>query len=482
MPEANFAPHPENLEANYDIARLMAEAHRDFLEYGDPSLQNPTVPAFSSEMKDSWARARADDIQFRAHEGINWIFEDATYGPPDPADPDYAENFEMAMTMVRGVVNDPKILNRNQLRLINAGIKTGEKKPKAEPYEESISTEPEHAVSRVRSSMGSARRQHQEVPSDTSELQSQSAFEAMQPMPGAVRVWANRSGTVELRQASTGAHEDGIAYNETTGTVAVTDGMGGVGSKGPAKSNFGYALANAITELPRISLLQTEETVSEVIERTKQILSGMGISVEPYGRRGMSGSAGKFCELAAAVAAAQPVEGSEDEWDIVTFGDASAIIMDEHGIVEGHGEAFQLIEQNQFTVDSSREYELGDTYNVRARDDIQADEVVLASYIGIKKDDLTGFSSTGRNVHGRPLGAEFTRVKLQKGQWFALVSDAYVQKTYLSTLREDAGLSNEDWRRKHNDLRARTEQARVEGRSDSYTYGDDTTMALARRA
>lgn len=475
MPEANFAPHPENLESNRDIARLMAEAHRDFLEYGDPSLQNPNVPAFSPEMKHSWAQARADNIQFLVHDSIDWIFEDKTYGPPDPADPDYAENFKMAMTLVLGTLNDPRILNPNQLRLINAGIKTGEKKPKTTL---DTKTHQDEGISRVLISVG--RRSAPEAPADSAEVETLSPFEAMRPEPRAVKVWSSFDGRVELRQSSSPQHQDGIAYNPKTGVVAVADGMGSVGLDGDFKNNFGYALANAVAELSDITVLQDEAEISKVVERSKQILRDMGVSVEPFGQKGMSGTAGSRCEVAAALGVVQPIEGTVNEHHVVTFGDVGVVIMDEHGVVEGFGESFQMIKRGDYINSNSEEYPAIEPVHPRLSQSVKVKGTRLGSYIGIGKETLHGVVSYGRTQAGAPYEAEFRRVVLKEGQILVISSDAFVQNTAIGTLVKDAGMSGEKWRARQETMQYFTQQARGQGRSEVHTYGDDATLAIVR--
>jgi len=270
-------------------------------------------------------------------------------------------------------------------------------------------------------------------------------FTEMKPEANTLKTY--QLGNVELRQSSTRDHQDGVAYNPRTETIAVTDGMGGVGNPGDVKNYFGFALAHAVAaEVEDVSTLQNPESMHAVIERTKELLAHMGIHPEAeVGSELFSGGwgAGRNIEWGATLAVMQKVPGTENEWRVAIFGDASVVKLGRDGkIQEGFGECFQLIDRG------------------RVKADGRAEEVTLGSYVGVAKRTLGAFVQ----YRAGGLAATFGTVRLAPGEKLAATSDAYIQKTSPATLETDAKLTNEEWAAK------------------APQYDDDTTMAVVTGA
>jgi hypothetical protein len=265
-------------------------------------------------------------------------------------------------------------------------------------------------------------------------------FTKMLPEANSAKTY--RSRNVELRQSSTRDHQDGIAHNPRTETIAISDGMGGVGQPGNTKDYLGFALAHAAAEVEDILALQDADSVNAMVERSKELLAHMGIAPEDDVESALfSGGwgAGRHIEWGATLAVVQKVPDTEDMWRMAVFGDSSVAKLDESGkIQEGFGECFQLIERGQ------------------AKADGRAEEEVLGSYIGIAKKTLGGFVQYGAGG----LHATFATVRLKPGQKLVVTSDAYVQKTPPITLEADAKLTNEEWAAK------------------APQYDDDTSLAV----
>ncbi|HSW98175.1 MAG TPA: hypothetical protein VLF89_10195 [Candidatus Saccharimonadales bacterium] len=267
-------------------------------------------------------------------------------------------------------------------------------------------------------------------------------FTEMRPESNAVKVY--RSGGVELRQSSSVQHQDGVAYNPDTSTVVVCDGMGGIGWEGSVKDNFAFTLAHAAAELPDISVLREPASIGPLVGRAKELLASMGAHPEDQASDSrMKGGVGasRNVEWGATLVAVQEKPGEPGVWQVVTFGDSSAVKLGNDGkIQEGFGEACQLIKSGQKNPNGS------------------AKEEMMGSYIGMAKGTLEGFAQ----YESRGLVASFGTVRLEPGEKIVLVTDAYMQKSSPVTLEDDARLTGEDWA----------------SNPRAPKFDDDTTMAI----
>ena len=268
-------------------------------------------------------------------------------------------------------------------------------------------------------------------------------FTELRPEPNKVKIY--KAGNVDLRLSSTSSHQDGIAHNPDKKTVALSDGMGGVGRPGDVKNNFAFALSHAVAELDDVLTLQDPEVVKGVVARSRSLLGDMGIDVEapPTTMKGGVG-AGKVAAWAATLAAVQEKPGAIGSYRMAIFGDNSVVKLGEDGrIKEGYGEAFQLITRGEVNPDGS------------------AKEQALGSFVGISKDSAEGEGIAQYGNDG--LKAVFGEATLEPGESLVIVSDAYMQKTGPHILEADAALTAEAWAAK------------------APVYGDDTTMGIITR-
>lgn len=262
-------------------------------------------------------------------------------------------------------------------------------------------------------------------------------FEALRPESDTTKVLL--LDNVDLRLTSMKGHEDGLAYNPTTDTVVLCDGMGGVGT-GEVKHYFGFALAHAAAELDDISKLRDEATVNSVVARAKELLTeDLGIEIKASDSTLVSSvGASKDLEWGSTLAAVQRI-GETNRWRVATLGDSSVAVIGRDGKIKaGFGEAFQLIAAGKVESNGA------------------AQDPPMGSFIGIKRGELSGVA----RYSGRNGGAEFLEVSLEEGEKLVLASDAYVQKTPPSILEQDIAKSAEQW------AAAKTR------------YADDTTLAI----
>ncbi len=265
------------------------------------------------------------------------------------------------------------------------------------------------------------------------------SFLGMKPEGGVAKVMIDTDNRVELRQSSTKDHQDGVAFNPNNGTVVVCDGLGGVGSASEAKNYFAYGLAHATAEMEDISTLVDPEVVAKVLERTRTILESSGIKYEQSSSRI---SFGKNDAMASTIAAVQRIPDT-NRWRVVTIGDSSVVRIGKDGkIVEGFGEAFQLIKAGM--VDSKG----------------MASDPPMSSVVAVGKDTFIPRVAYGSSRSGLYMGSEFTEVMLGEGEKLVLASDAYIQKSPPSTLEHDVEESADSWHRR------------------APNYSDDTTLAI----
>ncbi|MDP3953428.1 MAG: hypothetical protein Q8P99_01215 [bacterium] len=252
---------------------------------------------------------------------------------------------------------------------------------------------------------------------------------------------------VDVRQASTEHHQDGVAYSTETKTFVVCDGMGGIGSATESKDNFGFALAQAISEQPDIGILEQDDGVGLILERAIAILELMGIDVDGDLQTNMESrivtSMGGGAAMASTVAAVQNIEGT-NKWRVATLGDSSVVVVDESGkIKEGYGEAWQLITRGNTDRNGS------------------ADELPLSSFIGVNKKDGTPVV----RYEARGLTSQFAEIDaLSPGDRIVIVSDAYMQKSPPEVLIRDMNKTNEEWE--------------ASAQPSGGMYGDDASMII----
>lgn len=264
------------------------------------------------------------------------------------------------------------------------------------------------------------------------------SFEHLVPEPNAVKTYVSPDGKFDLRLSCSIDHQDGLAYNAESKTVVVCDGLGGIGTRGDVKDFFGFALAHAAAELDDISTLQDPATVMLVVEKAKSILEqDLGIPIEDTGSLVKTSMGGGF-KWASTLAAAQQVP-STNRWRIATIGDSSVAVLDKEGfVVDGYGEAFQLLATGNVGISGT------------------VDDGPMNSLLGISKTSLEGGVKYGNDT----LGAQFAEIELAEGNRLVLVSDAYIQKSPLSTLEADAKKTSQEWA------------------ASKPFYSDDTTMAI----
>jgi hypothetical protein len=261
------------------------------------------------------------------------------------------------------------------------------------------------------------------------------SFEAMRPASREIKTYQDPQYGVSLRESSTGDHQDGVAYNPNNCTLVVCDTAGGIGPRGEAKNNFGFAMAHAVATMDNIFDLHKPEKVGEVVEIAKGILNHLGTPVQTSetNLRGMNSDKA----MGTTVAAVQ--QTPEGTWRIATFGDSSVIILNKEGQAkDGYGEAWDHGKKGEFESDGT------------------VVDAPMNSYISIFRETLGAAVRYG----DADFGVRYGEVTLEPGEKIVVASDAYLQKTPISVLEQDANMTNEEWK------------ARMP------LYGDDTTIAI----
>ncbi|MEX1052727.1 MAG: hypothetical protein WEC80_02670 [Patescibacteria group bacterium] len=271
-----------------------------------------------------------------------------------------------------------------------------------------------------------------------------SSFEVLQPKPK--KTTLVEIPGVEIRQASTKHHQDGIAYNTDTQTYVVCDGMGGVGSDTQTKDNFAFALAQAVSEQSDISAIAQMDQAIAIIDRAKKFLAILGVDFQKDLKLNLDSrvisSLTRDKIVGSTIAAVQRIDGT-NTWRVVTLGDSSVIVIAANGkIKEGYGEAWQLISQGNTNSDGS------------------APDSPLCSYIGINREGNLAIRYSSRG-----LTAEFSEFEALTGDKIVIVSDAYLQKSSPETLINDMNKTAEQW-------------AAGANKDKDGMYGDDASMII----
>ena len=267
-------------------------------------------------------------------------------------------------------------------------------------------------------------------------------YDAMRPKPYSLKTFTSDDGKVELRQHSTAHHQDGVAYSPETGTIAVCDGMGGIGFPGKAKDNFAFALAHAAAELDNIHDLKDESNAATLLQRARAILENMkfpdgsrlDLATELSRAVPFSGIV-----LGSTLAAVQQIDDT-NAWRVVTFGDSSVTVLDDKGRI-----------REQF----------GELQQARKTKGLLSDGMVadspLTSRLGFTKgiDPSVRYSRKDSTYH-----AVFAEVTLSPGERIVVTSDAYLQKSREEVFLREVGATNAEWA------------------ALAPLHGDDTTMAI----